>query len=287
MAIRGFTKAQVDHLFLSVAKLYASSDLNYLWIQNINVPLSRSHSLHRLFEGCPKKPPHLRQLIIDEFPVYIDQITLPHLRGLTSLSLTLVPASTDTDFHQNGRDIWIAMLASGIRLEEVQTNACTLSFSNYLATFSGLKRLELSGEWPFDDRTSDEAATTLFTIALPNHVESLEQLVVDARYEDLWCFCHYNYSVVSRCTKLRRLYMKVRWEEIGGMAPELDQPNAPAIKCIVVGISHIVIPCSPFNRGSTSRENTSTWSSYICQRCKILPFLGQSTPCIGMFGLLI
>ena len=244
LAIRGFTKAQVDRLFLSLTKLYASSNLTYLWIQNINVPLTRSHSLHRLFEDCPKKDPHLRQLIIDEFPVCIDQVTLPHLRGLTTLNLTLVPACTSTDFHQDGEDIWKALLGSGIRLEEIQTNACTVSFCTYLATFSGLKRLELSGEWPFSDGASDEAATAFFTVALPNHAESLKQLAVDARFEDLWCFGHDNYSVVSKCTKLRRLYMKVRSAEIGGMASELDQPNEPGIhnqKCIVVGISHFVI----------------------------------------------
>ncbi len=243
LAIRGFTKAQADQLFLSITKLYASSsNLTFLWIQNTNAPLSRSHSLHQLFEGCPKKDPHLRQLIIDEFPVYIDQVTLPHLRQLTALTLTLVPTYANTDFHQDGEDIWKAMVGSGIRLEEVKTNAYTISLSTYLATYSGLKRLELGREWPFDDReSSDEAATAFFTVALPNHFESLEQLVVDARFEDDWCFNHDNCSVVAKCTKLIFLYMKVRFEEIGGVASQPpDQPNASGVqKCIVVGISHI------------------------------------------------
>ena len=62
------------------------------------LPLGETQSLHQLFQYHIKDVPPLRlhRLVLDTYLVRFDDITLPHLKYLTSLSLTNIKDTSDS-----------------------------------------------------------------------------------------------------------------------------------------------------------------------------------------------
>ncbi|KIM44342.1 hypothetical protein M413DRAFT_443343 [Hebeloma cylindrosporum] len=101
----------------------------------------------------------------------------------------------------------IALKFSKIYLEELSLNIVVPSFLEYLASYSGLKKLRLiSG---CSDLQSDSMAREFFSTSFINHIQSLESLRISALYEGSWCFGPWNEAIVSRCTKLKTFEMAI------------------------------------------------------------------------------
>jgi len=218
----------------NVAKLVArnpkitSIEVSYDWA-NFK-PLGKSRSLHQIFNYYPQNstPLQLRHLSLETCLVKLDDFTLPHLQHLTSLSLTHIHDPYNTDAYQefkepfNSRhvkeqkkygssrdDIWKALKLSGIQLEELALDFVVPSFLEYLASYSGLKKLQLRAGGFFNGSSSDSLARQFFSISLIHHIHSLEELRVIPSYEGPWCFGPHNEAVISRCTNLKILCMAI------------------------------------------------------------------------------
>jgi len=183
-------------------------------------PLAKTQSLHQLFQKFSKDaaPLRLRRLVLDTCLLRFDDVTLPHLKYLTSLSLTHIEDTSDphpTYFYRVNPDseeikteqrrwgsslqeIWSALIKTDIRLEEITIDVVVPAFVAYLASYSGLRLLSLTGDGS-DQKASDDLATQFYAKPLANHVQSLRKLDIAANYEGSWCVDEHNLSLISQC----------------------------------------------------------------------------------------
>jgi hypothetical protein len=222
-------------IFDNVAKLVAQSPK----ITSIDImsysryfgePDHLCQSLHQIFKHYPQSsvPLRLRHLSLKACFVKLDDLTLPHLQHLTSLSLLNIenPDNRRSRWENNEPselpltkeqqtygssldDIWKALTFSGIYLEELALDVVVPSFLEYLASYSGLKKLRLTADGFRDGYSSDSMATQFFSTPFINHVQSLEDLSITALFEGSWCFGPWNQAIVSRCTNLKTIKMAI------------------------------------------------------------------------------
>ncbi|KAF8152268.1 hypothetical protein B0H34DRAFT_810264 [Crassisporium funariophilum] len=193
-------------------------------------PMLKSQSLHQFFQYYPHDAPPLRLrrlAILTTYLVRFDEMTMPHLMYLTSLSLLNILDTTDTrPRYSNGEDedgeeikkeqrkygsspkeLWSMLTKSGVRLEEINIDDVASTFLEYLGSYSGLRKLRMSTEGFSESAYSDQLASQFYQIILRNHAHSLEELSINAFYEGLWCFGIHNQESISRCVKLKQLAM--------------------------------------------------------------------------------
>ncbi|CAA7266678.1 unnamed protein product [Cyclocybe aegerita] len=235
--------------FKNLARLIATApDLTYVLAMRGGYGretrgLRPTSSLHQYFSECsPENPRHIQRLFITGMFVKIDPITQPHLRHLVALELSHIrepynppPKRHSAIFqylpelmkHLNGsyldgkiaiqqrevgsslEEIWTAISAMGLRLEEVIVSRICPAFLRYLESYSGVKKLVLkwiSAETPSQ---SDGFAKSLFGVPLQRHVDTLEDFRVSTQYEGLWCFGPHNAPVISRMKSLKRLEIPI------------------------------------------------------------------------------
>ncbi|KIM44339.1 hypothetical protein M413DRAFT_379456 [Hebeloma cylindrosporum] len=187
-------------------------------------------SLHDIFKHYPQgfPPLQLQRLSLEYYLVKLDEVTLPHLRHLTSLNLMYIeepfggrrrwgthePSGSESSegnqtYGSTFDDIWEALKISGIYLQELALDIVVPSFLEYLASYSGLKKLRLIPGGFDEGDSSDSMANQFFSAPLTNHVQSLEYLSISALYEGSWCFGPWNQAIVSRCTNLKALEMAI------------------------------------------------------------------------------
>jgi hypothetical protein len=201
-------------LFLGISKLYASSShLKSITMDNTGLTkLSEGYSLQALFSRSPRDMAthRLRHLAVANVCIRLDEVTLSHLTNLTSFNLRFLPYPTICD------DVWNAFRRSRIRLEELRIGYTALgdSFTDYLSSFSGLKKLSISVP-TFDSQAFSEASAVKFwTTGFPNHVDTLQDFSLRARFNGQWCFGSHNRALIANCTKLERLTVSLLPEEI-------------------------------------------------------------------------
>jgi hypothetical protein len=200
--------------------------INMKSVIRYRTPLAKTQSLHQLFQNFSKDAPplRLRHLVLDTCLLRLDDITLPHLKYLTSLSLTLIQDTSDPrPIYSDGvnpdseeikaeqrrwgsslEEIWSALIKTDIRLEEITVDVVVPAFVAYLASYCGLRVLSLAGHGS-DQKASDELAIQFYAKPLANHVQSLRKLDIAANYEGLWCVDEHNLSLVSQCSNLKHL----------------------------------------------------------------------------------
>ncbi|KDR70944.1 hypothetical protein GALMADRAFT_254550 [Galerina marginata CBS 339.88] len=190
-------------------------------------------TLHDLLGAVPPDAPlSLSHLTLRGWCVRLDPTTLPHLRGLESLSLhvnldtrsfsrlDLDDAAREevmqrmTDQSSLNEEIWIALREERIHLKEISTDEVNDGFLEYLASYSGLEKLTLSSATADTARQSDALAMRFYTEVLPSHSHSLVGLDVCPIYEGKWCFGKHNMSSLLKCTKLANLKIHINADEI-------------------------------------------------------------------------
>ncbi|KIM44340.1 hypothetical protein M413DRAFT_443341 [Hebeloma cylindrosporum] len=185
-------------------------------------------SLHDIFKHYPQSfpPLRLRRLLLMSYRIKLDDLTLPHLRHLTSLDLRNI----EEPYNRRRRrpwegpsglnhaeeiqrstldDIWKMMKISGIYLQELALDVVVPSFLEYLASYSGLKKLCIVAGGFNSGYSSDSMARQFFSTPFINHVQSLEDLTIRAPYEGSWCFGRWNQAIVSSCKNLKKLEMAI------------------------------------------------------------------------------
>jgi hypothetical protein len=207
-----------------------------------------TRSLHHLLEHYPNDenvpPLQLKRLALASCLVRLDdEIIMRHLRYLTSLSLEdllepLAPVpetpadpnrNPDEDEDEEDKDdaiskdildkqnrwgssydqIWETIHDAGLKLEEITLYIIPPAFVEYIASYSGLKKLTI-GTGGFKDGTASDNAGKRFYEALEKHADSIEELDISAYYEGLWCFGHHNKALLSTFQNLKTLSMKVQ-----------------------------------------------------------------------------
>jgi len=118
-------------------------------------------------------------------------------------------AEEQNQYGSSHDDIWKTLKISGIHLEELALDFIVPSFLEYIASYSGLKKLQLTADGFLDDRSSDSVAGQFFSAPFTHHIHSLEELRIIPLYEGSWCFGPHNEAVISRCTNLKVLQMAI------------------------------------------------------------------------------
>ncbi|EDQ99658.1 uncharacterized protein LACBIDRAFT_334796 [Laccaria bicolor S238N-H82] len=171
-------------------------------------------TLHRLVKFCPSdRVLPLKDLGLRSLFVKLDNITVPHLRHLTSLTLLNVrTAKSDSDALSidNGEishpdEIWVTLKAINVHLNETDVDDSCAAFLDYISSYSGLKRLRLAPNNFSAREDSDLAANCFYGSSLGRHVNSLEELSVRPPFEGEWCFGDRALLVISQCRKLKLL----------------------------------------------------------------------------------
>lgn len=193
-------------------------------------------SLHDLFNGVPRDIPlDLRHLVLRNWCVRLDEITLPHIRLLESLSLHLNIEPQQIASHQAAEEpetshtlsrtaqycsttseIWTTLREERIKLKEISTDEITPAFLEYVASYSGLEKLTLTFTTAREDDvyTSEKLALKFYNEVLPMHAQSLTTLDICPIYEGKWCFGSHNAASLHLCTKLQNLRIHINSEEI-------------------------------------------------------------------------
>ena len=206
-------------------------------------------SLHDLLAGAPRDSPlDLRHLVLRNWCVRLDEITLPHIRLLESLSLHLNIEPQQISSHQDAEEpenshtlsrtaqycsttseIWTTLREERIQLKEISTDEITSAFLEYIASYSGLEKLTLSFTTAreSDEYASEKLAVKFYNEVLPMHAQSLTTLDICPMYEGKWCFGSHNAASLHLCTKLENLKIHINSEEI-------DRPRKDVVVCLVL-----------------------------------------------------
>jgi len=175
---------------------------------------------------------------LDTCLVRFDDITIPHLKYLTSLSLTDIRGTSDsTPTYSDGvnvdseeikaeqgrwgsslQEVWNALIKADIFLEEITVDFVVHSLIAYLASYSGLKILNLTSG-ASDWEISKDLAAQFYAKPLSNHVQSLRKLDISAAYEGLWCVGEHNLSLISQCINLNHLVVSVILAQVDPAPP--------------------------------------------------------------------
>ncbi|CAA7266671.1 unnamed protein product [Cyclocybe aegerita] len=205
-------------------------------------------SLHQLFSRCsPEEPRVLQRLALHSMLVRINARTAPHLRHLVSLELTNIwepRRSAPTSYspfawHPNKflnslnvendpdsaikkvgstlEEIWTAILAMDLKLEEIVVDTVCPALLKYLESYSGLKKLVLRRISSQTAEASDELATSFYGGPLRSHADTLETLLISAMFNGLWCFGEHNSDALTELKSLKVFGMSLspRWPAPG------------------------------------------------------------------------
>jgi hypothetical protein len=166
-------------------------------------------SLHDIFgDTVRERGLPLRHLSLMSLDAYLDKVSLVHFKSLTSITFFKC-----RDYRQttDGRLLWKAFLAEGIRLEELTVDDISSELVDFIASFSGLQRLALHDLG--STKASDNIADMFFRHALPMHRCTLHSLTLGAAYQGKWCFSEVNTAAILDCQKLNCLSIALQWED--------------------------------------------------------------------------
>ncbi|KAF8152366.1 hypothetical protein B0H34DRAFT_114298 [Crassisporium funariophilum] len=238
--------------------------------------LSTTKSLHHLFQYYPQdaKPLRLRSLSLETYCIPFDQITMPHLKYLTSLtlknifdtsggsSLHLAQGTQNSESNPNEEErfgstqneIWSMLAQAAIQLEEICVDQVVSNFLKYLESYSGLRKLKLRiGRL---GRHSDQIASHFYESALNNHLTSLEKLDIVPRYEGLWCFGAHNQTLISKCTKIKELHMCVISPQIMSEADTQEPSTTDVIKLFIDTVAICIPRIENFTISASRQQET-------------------------------
>lgn len=254
------TQPHQDRIFENLAKAIAQNpgltSIDICGIRHYgNTKANKFQSLHQFFKYYPASTPllRLRKLRLRSLLLRLDDVTLPHLAYLTSLSLENIddpfnPTSYsrrfgNDDFAQKHPelmadrkrygspllDVWKALQTAGIHLEEIIIDTVPSAFLDYLSSYSGLSTLDLGPGGFEDGESSDAMAIHFYNGRLETHAQSLEDLRIMAYFEGLWCYGPHNVRSISNLTNLKHLGMSVRSSELVGHDKIADPSRPDAI----------------------------------------------------------
>jgi hypothetical protein len=189
---------------------------------------SRDITLGSLFAKVPTNNPPmcLTHLSIGFMDATVDQVTLPHLKKLTSFQFEVLDRQIPI-----AQSTWASFLANNIELSHVEIyEVVTEETMFYLSSLSGLRRLEIGNTIAPQDTTMEKLRDMFFTGVLPKHTQTLRTLHladeewVNLPYYTFCAFCtltdhhrqafdHANSKSIMKCLKLRDLSVYIDGKE--------------------------------------------------------------------------
>ncbi|KAK7031942.1 hypothetical protein R3P38DRAFT_2926171 [Favolaschia claudopus] len=156
------------------------------------------HSLDDLFPGLTKSDIQLRltELRVFRCSIKLDAGTMPHLKSLRSLW-----------WFDGNWEIWNAL--RGVHLVDLHTDQVSDDMLEYVASYSGLKRLVIKYADGQDDDDSNRLADKFYESALPRHADSLVALFCRGTWEGRWSFGPHNFEQLAMLRRLESLRMNV------------------------------------------------------------------------------
>ena len=163
--------------------------------------------------------------------VKLDATVLPHLRSMISLTTEGVLSPQD----QVSGNIWSVLRLGKIHLQEIVTDDVQLALIEYLASFSGLRRLKLTEapSYGTPPQVSDELASKFYERALQDHIHSLDSLEINTNYEGNWSFANHCSSIIKKCTRLTLLKLSINSEDMAEEKDDADDSSASGDNVIV------------------------------------------------------
>ena len=264
ISIDGTNREYYTGTMENLAKMVAHSpQLNSIKMKSVHmfrIPFGKTQSLHQLFQYYPQDaaPLRLHRLVLDTCLLRLDAITLPHLKYLTSLSLTNIKDTSDpkptyvsdavnydSEEIKNEQkrwgtgleEVWVALTKADVNLEEITIDVVVPAFIAYLASYSGLRILNLAGG-ASNQEDSDCFATQFYAKPLANHVQSLRKLNIHATYEGLWCVGEHNLSLISRCLNLKDLGVTIISSQVD-LDPVVGSPSCSTGLDVIVSCYYL------------------------------------------------
>ena len=196
----------LDSLAMMVAQ---SPQLNSISMERIQGSLEK---LYQLFQYYPKDAPPLRLRFLDLYnpPLLFDDVTIPHLKHLTSLRLMGID-------EWNLHEVWSALIKADAWLEKITVNCVSPAFLAYLALYSGLRVLTVHL-----DGDDDSLTTQFYAESLAHHAQSLRELRICTCEEDSWCIGNHNLSLISQCVNLKHLSVTIIHSQIDKNSADPD-----------------------------------------------------------------
>ncbi|KAJ7611917.1 hypothetical protein DFH06DRAFT_1308244 [Mycena polygramma] len=141
---------------------------------------------------------------------------------LHEISRQLTPNHKLTTLHLDGSigwgELWTLLSARGIHLTEITTSILTLSLFMYLASYSGVQKLNLKADGGSRD-ASDRLADAFYETALAPHASSLIALSCPAVYESRWSFGSHNAAQFAALRGVTSLEVSVNAGELPRVKP--------------------------------------------------------------------
>ena len=180
-------------------------------------------SLHDFFSQLsPATPLPLTHLRVWNICLRLDSTTIPHFRELTSLNLgpilhpmdrsrSWLPDPADEGVHRmkdvcsTASEIWRTLSHERILLREVTVATTDDALLDYLASYSGVEKLVLSGIPVRNITASNALADKFYTRVLPRHTESLRILKTPLTFEGKWCYDFHVSNALLECRHLTHL----------------------------------------------------------------------------------
>ncbi|KAJ7328334.1 hypothetical protein DFH08DRAFT_1084483 [Mycena albidolilacea] len=152
------------------------------------------------------------------------ELSLGRLSGLKRLNIHASymesPNHSLTSLHLSGGSgdarVWTMLHGNPhlqIHLTDISTGNVTPDLFAYLASYSGVEKLNF---WGLSGRSriqADDLADTFFTTVLPRHAKSLLELTCPAGYECRWSFGTHNVDALSALHNVRSLYVSMNPDE--------------------------------------------------------------------------
>ncbi|KAJ6531657.1 hypothetical protein DFH09DRAFT_1183025 [Mycena vulgaris] len=129
-------------------------------------------------------------------------------------------SSLDLQRSDNWSYVWTALRMAQVHLTDVATNSVTEELLTYLASYSGIQRLDLGYPDAGSEAESDRLADIFFDTVLPRHASSLVQLSCPAGYESRWSFGSHNADVISCLPRISKLVMSVNCVDVPSYSEE-------------------------------------------------------------------
>ena len=183
---------------------------------------------------------NITHLSLKELSVKLDATVLPHLRSLISLTTERILSPQDqVSGNQSAgfssENIWSVLRLEKIHLQEIVTDDVQLALIEYLASFSGLRRLKLTEAPSYctPPQVSDELASKFYERALQDHIHSLDSLEINTNYEGNWSFANHCSSIIKKCTRLTLLKLSINSEDMAEEKDDADDSSASGDNVIV------------------------------------------------------
>lgn len=195
--------------------------------------------LHEVVEGVPETSPlRLKRLRVNGWSLRLDSVTLPHLRRLTHLDINQYQWR-----HHRLAHLWNVFNRESIHLRSIRTDTFSDPFISYLLSYTGLEELWMSySQDVTHGQNLQMIVSNLYTLALPNHKDTLKVFKEMNRSDVARCVNHNYMLSVQGCHRLQTMTVTVNATELGLGEKIVSYPRCPLkIKTVIWHPSRMVV----------------------------------------------